>query len=93
MKRFIVFLLVIVIGILGYFYYTKTGIFEQRKSPKKTVVFAVDDLELEVFYNRPSKRNRDIFGALVPFNKVWRTGANEATTFETNKALKIGKFK
>ena len=43
-----------------------------------------------MFYNRPSKRDRDIFGGLVPYNKVWRTGANEATTFETNKALKIG---
>ena len=43
-----------------------------------------------MFYNRPSKRDRDIFGGLVPFNKVWRTGANEATTFETNKSLQIG---
>jgi len=43
-----------------------------------------------VFYNRPSKRDRDIFGGLVPYNQVWRTGANEATTFETNKDLNIG---
>jgi hypothetical protein len=42
-----------------------------------------------VEYNRPSKRDRDIFGALVPYNKVWRTGANEATTFSTNKDLII----
>jgi hypothetical protein len=90
MKRFIVFLLIIIFSIVAYFYFTKTGIFETRKSPKKTVVFTVDDLKLEVFYNRPSKRNREVFGALVPFNQVWRTGANEATTFETNKALKIG---
>jgi len=90
MKRFIVFLLIVIFIILGYLFFTKTGIFEERKSPKKTVVFTVDDLKLEVFYNRPSKKNREVFGALVPFNKVWRTGANEATTFETNKALKIG---
>ena len=54
-----------------------------------TVEFKLNDLELEVFYNRPSKRDREVFGALVPYGKVWRTGANEATTFETNKALKI----
>ncbi|MEJ6791908.1 MAG: DUF2911 domain-containing protein [Lacinutrix sp.] len=90
MKRFIVYLLAVIIVALGYFYFTKTGIFVERKSPKKTVVFTVDDLKLEIFYNRPSKRNREVFGALVPFNQVWRTGANEATTFETNKALKVG---
>jgi hypothetical protein len=44
-------------------------------------------LEVNVFYNRPYKKGRKIFGGLVPYNKVWRTGANEATTFETNKAL------
>ncbi|MBN4070707.1 DUF2911 domain-containing protein [Olleya sp. AH-315-F22] len=59
-------------------------------SPKDTVEFRLNDLELEVFYNRPSKREREIFGGLVEYNKVWRTGANEATTFETNQALKIG---
>ena len=90
MKRFIVFLLVIIFAIVGYFYFTKTGIFEERKSPKDTVAFNLNDLKLRIFYNRPSKRNREVFGALVPFNEVWRTGANEATTFETNKALKIG---
>ncbi len=70
--------------------YFNGGIGSKRASPKKTVSFSVDDLDLEVFYNRPSKKNRDIFGGLVPYNQVWRTGANEATTFETNKALKIG---
>jgi hypothetical protein len=42
-----------------------------------------------VFYNRPYKKGREIFGSLVPYDKVWRTGANEATTFETNKDLLI----
>ena len=68
-------------------------------SPEDTVTFQKDDLELEVFYNRPYKKGRQIFGALVPYNEVWRTGANEATTFETNKdilidgsLLKAGKY-
>ncbi|WP_290701319.1 DUF2911 domain-containing protein [Lacinutrix sp.] len=90
MKRFIVFLLIIITSILGYLYYTKTGVFEEIKSPKDIVAFNLNDLKMKVFYNRPSKRNRDVFGALVPFNQVWRTGANEATTFETNKPLTIG---
>ena len=49
----------------------------------------MDQLTVKVFYNRPYKKGREIFGGLVPFDKVWRTGANEATTFETNKDLTI----
>ncbi|MCH7523840.1 MAG: DUF2911 domain-containing protein [Bacteroidetes bacterium] len=89
LKRIILFLSIIAIGVLGYTYFY-TDLFKKRLSPKDTVEFRINDLELEVFYNRPSKRERVIFGGLVPFNKVWRTGANEATTFKTNQALKIG---
>ena len=41
-------------------------------------------------YSRPYKKGREIFGGLVPLDQVWRTGANEAATFETNKNLTIG---
>ena len=64
-------------------------IFSKRLSPKDTVKFELNDTKLEVFYNRPYKKGREVFGALVPFNEVWRTGANEATTFTTNKDLMI----
>lgn len=69
-------------------YYT-LNIKTKSYSPEDTVVFQEDDLELEIFYNRPYKKNREIFGSLVPYNEVWRTGANEATTFETNKDLLV----
>lgn len=58
-------------------------------SPEETIRFQKGSLELEVFYNRPYKKDRKIFGELVPFNTVWRTGANEATTFKTNQDLLI----
>jgi uncharacterized lipoprotein len=58
-------------------------------SPEKHITFNQDDLELKVFYNSPSKKGRTIFGELVPFDEVWRTGANEASTFTTNKDLTI----
>ncbi|WP_111660524.1 DUF2911 domain-containing protein [Olleya aquimaris] len=89
LKWVMVVLLLVVTGLFIYNFTTEGGLFNQPLSPKKTVKFEVGHLELEVFYNRPSKRDRDIFGALVPFNKVWRTGANEATTFETNEDLSI----
>lgn len=93
MNRFLKVLIFVLIGFaIGALIasYNMDGLFSKPLSPKKNVKFEVDDLELEVFYNRPSKREREIFGALVPYNKVWRTGANEATTFETNRSLKIG---
>jgi len=62
------------------------------KSPLDVVMYrdANKAAVARVIYSRPSKRDREIFGNLVPYDQVWRTGANEATTFETNKALKIG---
>lgn len=58
-------------------------------SPEEEVVFSDGDLEVQVFYNRPYKKNREIFGGLVPYGKVWRTGANEATVFQTNRTITI----
>lgn len=86
LKWSIIILALVAVGLFAYAY---TDIFKKPLSPKDTVEFKLNDLKLEVFYNRPSKRDRDIFGGLVSYNKVWRTGANEATTFETNKPLNI----
>ncbi len=68
-------------------------------SPEDTSTYTEGDLKMEVFYNRPYKKDREIFGRLVPYDTVWRTGANEATTFKTNKdilvdgtLLKAGKY-
>lgn len=59
-------------------------------SPEQTVFYeGKNGLKLEVFYNSPYKKGRTIFGELVPYNKVWRTGANEATTFTTNKDIVV----
>jgi hypothetical protein len=43
-----------------------------------------------VDYGRPRKRGRVVFGGIVPFGSVWRTGANAATQFKTDKALDFG---
>lgn len=44
-----------------------------------------------VIYSRPQKKNRQIFGDLVPFGKIWRTGANEATELTIYTPMYIGK--
>ena len=92
LKFILIFLFIISLGLLAYVVFVE-NIFAPRLSPKDTATLELNDLKLNVEYNRPSKRGRVIFGALVPFDKVWRTGANEATTFETNKDLIINNLK
>ena len=61
----------------------------KKHSPEQQITYTQSDLELSVFYCSPSKKDRKIFGELVPYGEVWRTGANEASTFTTNKDLVI----
>lgn len=51
-----------------------------RVSPKATVSQVVGVAEVKITYSRPGVKGRVIWGGLVPYDKVWRTGANEATT-------------
>ncbi|MCK0158716.1 DUF2911 domain-containing protein [Cellulophaga sp. F20128] len=64
---------------------------EQTKkySPAVTTSYAQGGFDVSVVYCSPSKNDRVIFGDLVPYDKVWRTGANEATTFTTSTAIKV----
>ena len=59
-------------------------------SPSDSVRTNVAGAVLSVRYSRPSTRGRVIFGSVVPWNQVWRTGANQATVFETSADLVIG---
>lgn len=62
----------------------------KKASPEQTVALKQGEKDVTVHYNSPSKKGREIFGGLVPYSKVWRTGANEATTFTTKNELIIG---
>ncbi|HRD52684.1 MAG TPA: DUF2911 domain-containing protein, partial [Flavobacteriales bacterium] len=63
----------------------------KKHSPEATYSYFSGEQELiKVTYCRPAKKDREIFGGLVPYGKVWRTGANEATTIELAADLTIG---
>jgi hypothetical protein len=49
-----------------------------------------DGKTITIDYSSPRAKGRKIFGDLVPFGEVWRTGANEATTFVTNANVSVG---
>jgi hypothetical protein len=63
---------------------------QQRASPHDSVSASIDGADLSLTYGRPYMRGREIFGALVPYGRVWCPGADEATTLSTSKPLKIG---
>lgn len=52
---------------------------EQRTSPVSITTSRYKDTYVKIVYSQPNKKGRDIFGKLVPYGEVWRTGANEAT--------------
>jgi len=59
-------------------------------SPRDSVFLTMDTNTISVNYGRPSMRGRVIMGGLVPWGKVWRTGANEATHLRTNFDMTLG---
>ena len=60
-------------------------------SPPGTATFTfADGKTIAIDYSRPSVKGRKIFGGLVPYGQVWRTGANAATTLKTDADLTIG---
>lgn len=60
-----------------------------QASPKATVFQTVGLTDVEIVYCRPAARGRAVFGNLVPFGKVWRTGANENTTISFSEDVVI----
>jgi hypothetical protein len=50
-----------------------------------------DNVYLKTTYGQPFKKGRTIFGNLVPYGEIWRTGANEATEFTNTQDIKVGK--
>ncbi len=88
MNRKLLISAVAALAILGVVFYVAINKMKTI-SPERTSVFEKEGLQIKVNYNSPSKKGRQIFGGLVPYGKVWRTGANEPTTFETNADITI----
>jgi len=61
-----------------------------RPSPPGIAELITKHNKITIEYGRPSVRGRKIMGELVPFGEVWRTGANEATSFSTDADITIG---
>ncbi len=71
----------------------------KRASPPAKASGKVGNTQIVIDYSQPSVKGREIYGGLVPYGQLWRTGANEATTFEVSndvliegKPLAAGKY-
>jgi hypothetical protein len=57
--------------------------------PAEASATTTDGVTITINYSAPNVKGREVWGPLVEFDKVWRTGANEATTFEVNKDVTV----
>ncbi|OOG77551.1 DUF2911 domain-containing protein [Flavobacterium sp. A45] len=75
--------------LLSFFAISFANAQEKPKSTAEKATGMINGATIQINYGSPSVRARKIWGELVPFNEVWRAGANEATAFETDKDLTI----
>ncbi len=89
-KKIFIGIGVVIVALVAFVLY-ETQI-ASKKSPPKTTTFSDQGLDIQVTYGQPSKRGRLIFGeekdgALLPYGKYWRLGANAATEITFNKNI------
>lgn len=83
------FLTVIILFLFGFVELTAQQLVTPRPSPKASVSQMVGVTKVTIDYGSPGVKNRVVWGELVPFNDVWRTGANELTTITFDDPVKI----
>ncbi len=81
----IILVLLLMIPLLGY----GQEAVAPRPSPVAVAAARYKDSYLKIVYCQPHKRGRLVFGDLVPYGQVWRTGANEATELTTTRDISI----
>ncbi len=84
MKKIISFLFTILL-----FQFSYTQLQSPVASPRAKVSQKVGLVDINLDYSRPSKKGRTIFGNIVPFDQIWRTGANQATSISFSDDVKI----
>ncbi|MBS1487650.1 MAG: DUF2911 domain-containing protein [Bacteroidetes bacterium] len=89
MKKQISILTLAVVTLMATAAFAQKGDKSKRPSPAAKAAGTIDGAKIDIEYSSPSVKGRKIFGGLEPYGKVWRTGANEATTFTVDKDIKI----
>ena len=85
MKKYIQSVLIIALCLVSYSIAQAQEVPNPRVSPTMISATTVDGAYIKVVYGMPFKKQREVFGGLVPYGEVWRTGANEATEITLTK--------
>lgn len=90
MKKLLIgFLLSTLLGGLSFEAFSQAAP-KARKSPMAVATLKSGKTYVKIVYSQPFKNEREVFGSLVPYGKIWRTGANEATEITLTQKIKIG---
>lgn len=91
MKRanFFTFTLLLVLLLLPAISWAQNNNKSNRPSPPATATGKIGETMVTIDYSSPAVKNRKVWNELVPYGKVWRAGANEATTIEFSKDVTI----
>ena len=89
MKRALLLSSFIISGLLFSALAHAQGDKSQRPSPPATATGKIGNANITINYSSPAVKGRKIWGELVPYDKTWRAGANEATIFETDHDIKV----
>lgn len=87
LKKILIGLAILVVILFVAFQVLKSK--TKSSSPEVKQTYSVGASKIDLFYCSPSKKGREIFGGIIKYGEVWRTGANEPTTFTTDKNLVI----
>lgn len=88
MKSFKLTLVLIIYG-AGFLICAGQNALPPQPSPNAIATLKYEDTYIKITYCRPHKRGRTVFGGIIPYGKVWRTGANEATEITVTKDIMI----
>lgn len=84
MKAFMSFFLSVIL-----FHFSYSQLQSPDASPRTKIYQKIGLVDINLSYSRPSKKGRVIFGGLVPYNQIWRTGANQASSISFSENIKI----
>lgn len=83
----------LVIALISLCFEIQAQITMPQPSPLSTVTQKIGLTDVSITYSRPSAKGRKVFGDLVPYDKLWRTGANKCTKITVNDTVKINQVK
>src|SRR6476620_3450816 len=89
MRKTLIIVIALAFGVSAFAQQPQGAVKYPRPSQKSSLMQTIGTTDMTITYSRPGVKGRQIWGALVPYDKVWRTGANEATSISFSDDVSI----